>query len=308
MKTESVDLILKETCSNSLREAVKKDFALRELDILILAHKYAPDYNKRLELLNVVEKQAEDAAIRAWAARLTKFEKRKMEIFTSFRLNTVYEVKIKETPDAAEESYLAKTYLGALKKIDYFFEYYKVEQNENSRFEIARRKAEDTFLADKFEDDWLGSCVLKKGKILTEVSILEICSENTEGSQCDKEIECSECDTPCIHVQVLNLPRFLENLDLVSYTDKYTFEKKYVVVFPEFGDEDDDCAYCVSLDDVTPDTSNEDEFWNFFNAHKHIEYPRIEKVSIVDVPEEIRQAYNQFVSLYKLFYKSETAE
>ena len=64
MNKKIENAIIKATCSKSLQNAIKAaNFKITEFDLLLLAYKHAPDFAKRLELLRLIELNAEDAAV-----------------------------------------------------------------------------------------------------------------------------------------------------------------------------------------------------------------------------------------------------
>ena len=150
--------ILEATCSKSLQNAIQQSkFEVSDFDLLFLAYKHAPDYNTKLDLLSVIESNVEDGAIKEYAAKCIDFEKEKLQRFVDPGENCVFEVKIKETPDSWEERYLAKTFNGVLKKVEYFSEYYEcTKMGINSRFEIVKRRVVDETKIEEFDEDWRG--------------------------------------------------------------------------------------------------------------------------------------------------------
>jgi hypothetical protein len=309
LKDEIANQIICATCSKSLRNAIDKiAFKVADFDLLILAYKHAPDYDKRLELLRLIQDNAEDSAVREQAEKCIRYEKDQLSRFVEDEEDCIFEVKIKEKPTDYEESYLAKTYRGALNKVKFFCEEGEFKATENLRFSITKRRVADEKNAKDFSEDWRGSADFKADGILLDVwhnDVQNLCFY-LYGFVCGHI--CMDCEKePFPHIAP-SLPHFLKNEDLVCY-DK-NGAKEYLVTYGTYGegkltDDTDDCAYCIDLDKEIFDCriKTKEAFYEklLFGLHTHIEYPRLEVVSVGDLPADKKEAYERLLQLYKLY-------
>jgi len=300
--------IIQATCSNTLQSAIKKaNFKFADFDLLILAYRNAPDYNTRLELLRLVESATSDEKTKSQAKRCIGYEKEKWERFVAAEKNCIFEAKIKSEPNAYEERYIAKSFDSINKTIRNFCEHYEVALNDQSRFDITKRKFTDGMTAEDFDEDWRGEASYKGEATLIDV-LYEDFRDRTLLMDVDgcEEKDCDECEhQPCFINKPPKLPPFLKNLDLVCYEDSDGI-KNYSVYFGDMEtDELDECAYLVKIYDkaiCSKTLKTKDLFFErIFNLHEHIEFSRLDVIKMADLPNEIKETYRTFKRLYARF-------
>ncbi|MDR2090906.1 MAG: hypothetical protein LBP62_04550 [Clostridiales bacterium] len=303
--------IIKATCSKALQRAIRAaKFRVSDFDLLILAYKHAPDFAARLDLIKLIQENTGDKPTRAQAKRCIGFEKAKYELFRSGEQDCVFEVKIKDEPNALEERYLAKTYDGALKKIRFFCKHYKfVKFNENTRIIIEKRLVSDEKSVKEFGEDHRGEARFK-GKVVLDKIDHKKMNEYTLLNKPDCKRKCTDCNARCFIYKAPELPPFLKNFDVVRYEgDYYGGGNNFsiVLITEDTGntkDDGDDCAYCIEINpDILDREIDTDEkfFEALFNAHEHIEYPRLETVAADVLPEKTKAAYEKIMSLFERF-------
>jgi len=276
-----------------------------------------PSDNVRLELLHFIEENTKDERIKKQAIKCTEYEVAKFNRFILNEDDCVFETTIKETPKHFEERYLAKTYQGALNKIKYFCEKYECSLEKTSWIKITKRKAKDDLSAEEFGTDWCGEAEYNEE--------LELVSVEHDGVSkrmlCDDACRCDEdYEKPrdkCLSNHDPKLPRFIKNMDLISYIgqhhDNYN-EIKYAI---NMGWDDDDgsevCGsnYCIPLDEellkIAQSIKTEEDYYNnlLLCRHEHIDYVGIDNVISNNLPAENKKAYKVFMKLYKKFHKKE---
>ncbi|MCL2695232.1 MAG: hypothetical protein FWE69_02780 [Clostridiales bacterium] len=297
--------IVSETCSATLQNAIEEtSFMVSDFDLLILAYKYAPDYNTRLELLRLIAADTEDEKTRAQAERCIAFEKEKWEMFISAEDNCIFEAKIKDGPTSWEERYIARSFEGAIKKIKSFCAYYEVTFDEQSRFDIEKRKFTNETEIKNFEEDWHGAASYKGDFVLVDVMHDHMSETESLADDCDGK--CLDCEQrPCFLNKPPVLPAFLKNMDIVRYKE-HDGVTRYGIFFGDMRtDEADDRAYLVSLRcDAFDDRKfqTQEQFYErLFYLHDHIQFPQLDVIAAAELPDDLRENYNIFKRLYDRF-------
>ena len=110
--------------STSLKNQIRlTNHRLSDADLLSIAYCYAADYDARIELLQMLE-QHFTGDLRDHTSKLIYVQHQMLESFLKPEDNTVYELHIKDTPDAYDERYLCKSFDAALRVIPLFFQKY----------------------------------------------------------------------------------------------------------------------------------------------------------------------------------------
>ena len=110
MTDELYDRVLSLLPSEDLREAVRRtDYRLPDRDLLAIAWRYAPNYDARIALLRELGEGLE-GDLRAYVSRLLDTQHQMLEGFSRQEEGTVYELFVKETPDACDEGTLCRSY------------------------------------------------------------------------------------------------------------------------------------------------------------------------------------------------------
>ena len=299
MKTKRMDTamtneIIELLPSADLKAKIKEtNHQFTEEELLQIIYSYAPTFDTKLEMLARFAKIAKPD-VAALANVYVEHEKNNLAYFLQAEEGVVYELCIKEHPDACEEKYLCASYPAALVCIDCFYEEYadvNAKETEKSRYTITKRKifAE----GDIFDEDACAECVLGPNKVLLEVS------DYKHHVDCDCEHECSECKEllPCRGVDI-SYPCFAHNYDIIKYSDYELKEHFGINVCLNDGK----CDGMASEFYVIPlGSQNVREYrWeDFSDEHEHIELPRATLATLEDLNETERKNYDAFVAFWK---------
>ena len=299
MKTKRMDTamtneIIELLPSADLKAKIKEtNHQFTEEELLQIIYSYAPTFDTKLEMLARFAKIAKPD-VAALANVYVEHEKNNLAYFLQEEAGVVYELCIKEHPDACEEKYLCASYPAALVCIDRFYEEYadvNAKETEKSRYTITKRKifAE----GDIFDEDACAECVLGLNKVLLEVS------DYKHHVDCDCEHECSECKEllPCRGVDI-SYPCFAHNYDIIKYSDYELKEHFGINVCLNDGKCDGKASefYVIPLG-----SQNVREYrWeDFSDEHEHIELPRATLATLEDLNETERKNYDAFVAFWK---------
>ncbi|MCL2370044.1 MAG: hypothetical protein FWC80_02290 [Firmicutes bacterium] len=315
--------ILKAICSKSLFDTIeKKSFEMQDFDLLILAYRYAPTYDRLIELLSYIVSSTKDERTKSQAEKCITYKEDEFKKFISDEKDCVFEAIIKEKPKAIEERFLAKTYQGAYNKVKLFCKEYNIVFDKSSLVEIFKRKATDDLSPKQygFDED-------EQGRIRLNAK-LEIKDVDHYSFDDERKWLCSTCkcyddedeklDTECFLHRDPELPKFVKHLDLITYCNSYLNEyygaTKYAINM-EWSDDDGsdllktDSNYCIELDKATykhaMSIKSKDDYEKgiLFGHHTHIDYVNIDLVSYGELPEEIKKTYDVFMKLYKQYDK-----
>ncbi len=265
--------------STSLKKQIQlTNHCLSDADLLSTAYCYATNYDTRIELLQMLE-QHFTGELRDYTSRLIQVQRQMLDSFLEPEDNAVYELHIKDTPDAYDERYLCKSYDAALRIIPLFFKEYDCQENALSRYTIVKRR----ILSGKadFSEDKLGELVLLPGMRVYSVSML---SFDHQAEECTGQ--CLECNRPCAHCHETIFPPFIQHGDAVKYYDFFGKES-YGIAFELDNLPCSDC-YVIPLDS---DAVRYHDFANIHNDHQHIPAPLTERIEEEALPEEMRADY-----------------
>ena len=267
-----------------------------ENELLQIIYRYAPTFDTRIDLLERFSRTA-GADVVALAKVYIEYENENFSRFTEASEGFVYELYIKDTPEAYEEKYLCSSYQAALVCIDRFYEEYAdidTKENEKSRYRIIKRKVFSE--NDIFEEDAYAECVLGANKTVLEVS------DYRNPADCDSEIMCSECTEICPRrCDDLFFPCFVHNYAVIKYRDYKGLEHFGVNICLEKCDAMAQELYVIPLDSSE---IREHRFDADFFDHEHIELPLATLASPDDLDETMRKDYFDFVS----YLRSQTQE
>lgn len=286
MINDIIALLPSQALKEKIRET-KHQFAENEL--LQIIYRYAPTFEERLALL---ERFAQQSAsdVSALARVYIEHEQEKFKRFIEAPEGFVYELRIKESPEAYEEKYLCASYSAALACIDGFYEEYEgIGDGENSRtrYEILKRKIFSE--GDKFEEDVYAEMVLGAGKTVLEVS------DHRLPHECKSDLLCSECNEICVQRwDDVYYPCFVHDRDIVRYLDGegntcYGVNLCVCDVCDGLVSE----LYVIPLDSAT---IRERRFENDFYDHQHIEVPLATLASPEVLEDTMRKNYFDFLA------------
>lgn len=264
--------------SNCLRKRIEESgHVFSETELLGIAYQFAPTYERRLQLLQLLAECA--PSVSDHAKRCIAWEENKLREFRQTGESQLYELQIKTEPDAYEERYLCATYDAALEMIDGFYREYSCKENETSRYRIVKRKVLQP--GEDFDEDSLGECDLGPGKVLLSVTSW---SDETENGECTHD--CLECENRCAQLIEVDFPAFLPDYAAVQ-RHHWDGSSYYGIYFPY--DYPGDTCYIVPLDaeKLKKRDYKEADFW----GHDHAPAPEVDQVTVEELPAELREAY-----------------
>ena len=265
--------------STSLKNQIRLiNHRLSDADLLSTAYRYAADYDTRVELLQMLEQQF-TGDLRDYTSKLIHVQRQMLEVFLKPEDNTVYELHIKDTPDAYDERYLCKSFDAAIRIIPLFFQEYDCEENSLTRYTIVKRRV----LSEEadFSDDELGELVMLAGMRVYSVNMW---SFDHQAEECAGQ--CLNCNSPCADCHETIFPQFIQHGDAVKFYD-LSGKESYGIALA-FNNLPCSEYYVIPLDS---DAVRYHDFDNIHDAHQHIPAPLTERIEEAALPEEIRTDY-----------------
>lgn len=265
--------------STSLKNQIRLiNHRLSDADLLSTAYRYAADYDTRVELLQMLEQQF-TGDLRDYTSKLIHVQRQMLEVFLKPEDNTVYELHIKDTPDAYDERYLCKSFDAAIRIIPLFFQEYDCEENSLTRYTIVKRRV----LPEEadFSDDELGELVMLAGMRVYSVNMW---SFDHQAEECAGQ--CLNCNSPCADCHETIFPQFIQHGDAVKFYD-LSGKESYGIALA-FNNLPCSEYYVIPLDS---DAVRYHDFDNIHDAHQHIPAPLTERIEEAALPEEIRADY-----------------
>lgn len=265
--------------STSLKNQIRLiNHRLSDADLLSTAYRYAADYDARVELLQMLEQQF-TGDLRDYTSKLIHVQRQMLEVFLKPEDNTVYELHIKDTPDAYDERYLCKSFDAAIRIIPLFFQEYDCEENSLTRYTIVKRRV----LSEEadFSDDELGELVMLAGMRVYSVNMW---SFDHQAEECAGQ--CLNCNSPCADCHETIFPQFIQHGDAVKFYD-LSGKESYGIALAFNNLPCSEC-YVIPLDS---DAVRYHDFDNIHDAHQHIPAPLTERIEEAALPEEIRADY-----------------
>ncbi|MBR2048318.1 MAG: hypothetical protein IJ960_06935 [Oscillospiraceae bacterium] len=271
--------------SDGLRNAIEeKKYTFTEVDLLGIAFHFAPSFEERLRLLKLLEDYA--PSVSAHAARCIDWQNRSLEAFRSNGEGEIYELRIKNEPDAYEERYLCATFDAALEMIDGFWQEYDFSSElKQTRYVIEKRHILRT--GEPFQEDSLGECILSAGKVLVSVDGLR---DESENGSCPHD--CSDCAISCVANIEVSFPAFLpERTPVRWYAPDGSV--KYGVHLNFHHAKEMDFCYIIPFDTELLTGRAYEQHWGG-HWHEHILCPYVEEVPVDELPEKLRENYFGF--------------
>ena len=252
-----------------------------DAELLSIAYNYAPNYDERLRLLQLLEKFAPDVS--EFALRCVHFQHECLERFCQHKENEVYELRIQDDPEAYEERYLCANYQTALDLIDgYYREYDFVSEQDCVRYVITKRKVLQP--TDAFQEDEVQQCILGAGKVVLSAEIWR--SEND----------------PKHELAVVEYPNFIPHLSAVRYQKEDHTIGRGVCLAEGIGLTD--AFYVIPFDqEILRSREYEDHLGNHW--HEHIPGPCLEVCPLEDLTEQEKCDYLAFIAYWKQKEQSE---
>lgn len=265
--------------STSLKNQIRLiNHRLSDADLLSTAYRYAADYDARVELLQMLEQQF-TGDLRDYTSKLIHVQRQMLEVFLKPEDNTVYELHIKDTPDAYDERYLCKSFDAAIRIIPLFFQEYDCEENSLTRYTIVKQRV----LSEEadFSDDELGELVMLAGMRVYSVNMWFF---DHQAEECAGQ--CLNCNSPCADCHETIFPQFIQHGDAVKFYD-LSGKESYGIALA-FNNLPCSEYYVIPLDS---DAVRYHDFDNIHDAHQHIPAPLTERIEEAALPEEIRADY-----------------
>lgn len=258
-----------------------------EMELLGIAYRFAPTYEERLRLLRLLADHSTSVA--EYARRCIAWQQKCLALFCRAGACELYELRIKDAPDAYEERYLCAAYDTALEMIGAFYKEYECEATEASRYTIAKRKILQA--GGAFQEDELGLCVLGPGKTLISV---DLWTDETENGPCGHS--CCDCGNTCIECLDIYFPAFLPDRSAVRYHQPDGSVHYGVSLFGDGGLSD--TCYIIPLDSEMLVKRNYDAQWGY-HWHEHIPCPYVESVEAESLPADLRENYFAFLQYWE---------
>ena len=282
MTDELYDRVLSLLPSVDLREAIRRTgYRLPDGDLLAIAWRYAPDYDARIALLRELGEGMEEE-YRAFVSQILDTQREMLEGFSRQEEGTVYELFVKETPDACDEGTLCRSYEEALRMIPLIYQEYPFcKEGEETRYRVVKRR----ILSDQtgFLEDEMGEARLLPGKKLYDVELYDL---DHRPEEC--EGRCLSCEFTCAECHDVLFPTFVRHGEAVKYKrDPFLGGQAFGIVFDLGEDAAADC-YVIPL---MSDAVRYHDFENIHNAHQHIPAPLVERIEPSALPEKLRADY-----------------
>ena len=268
--------------SNALKKRISEiDYRFSDLDLLLIAHKYAPTWHEMMDGFCLIAKHAKPE-IAALAKRCLNWQEKVFAAFMKGEDDVVFELCIQDTPDSWKEKYLCSSYEAALQIIPAFHAHYETEEPDTARYEIYKRRVLPALTPETFTEDYVGHCTLVPGSTLLRVTVDD--SVVREPSECDGL--CYECKNTVCLAQELYFPAFLPELALIR-GEGLDGKTAYAITLNP-SQTTLTCLYGYPLDSEKVKYRSFEKLWE---AHDHYEMPTSEPISPDELPEDLRDNY-----------------
>lgn len=255
-------------------------------ELLGIAFHFAPSFAERLRLLGLLADHAPSVADHA--ARCIDWLEKCLEQFRRVGDHELYELRIKDTPDAYEERYLCDTFDTALEMIDQFYaEYDFAPETPQARYVIEKRRILQS--CQSFREDSMGECVLLAGKVLLSV---DAPPHETENGACGGH--CTECPNPCVSDLEIQFPTFIDDRAPVQYR-LYDGSLHYGIHLAFSPSETQESYYIIPLDGEMLKSRDYDKYWTY-HWHEHILCPDVDTIPASALDANLRENYHAFVA------------
>ena len=274
--------------SNSLKNMIKKTNKIFEpIELVKIVFNYSESYEQRLNLLSLIEANINDDSLKKYIMHIINTQREILDKFLEQEEKCVYELHINETPDSYEERYLCNSYMDAKNMIALFYQEYGGRESKLSKYKIEKRKIFKG--KEKFEEDYLGHCILNFKR---EICKVEIDNVNSYANICDGRCG-DECKMLCINNVYIDFPCFLKDMDIVDYVD-YNGKSHYGVYLENMSNIKEE-YYIIPLDCMAMRYYIfERDFYN----HEHIEAPFVEKAELDNIPDDIKNIYKAYIDYH----------
>lgn len=285
MTNEIIELLPSIELKNKIKET---NYKFSEDNLLQIIYTYAKSFDDRISLLERFSKIANEETSKL-AKMYIDFELQNLRNFTAPSDGFVYELLIKDKPDAYEERYLCSSYNAALNYIDRFYEQYasiNAKETEESRYRIIKRKVFSE--NDSFEEDEYFECELGPNKTLLKVI------DSHFSPHCPEDIEsCSDCKALCHNRgDQIKYPNFIPNKSILKYRDHNGINCFGININWVPTSETVDDFYVIKLNSG-PMLEKDYEEAQF--CHVHIPAPLANLADVSDLDDKTRERYYEFI-------------
>ena len=287
------DRIVKLIPSKDLRNAIiEKQYTLSDIALLSTAFYCAPNYHSRIEHIRLLA-ESFSGRIKDYANRIMDTQQKMLDAFFQYQLGTVFELHIKDTPDAYDEGYLCSSFDAATKMISLFYQEYGMTENSSSKYRVVKRRVFSGNTEETFAEDYLGDISLLPNGVIYDVHVDGSFAEDCDGL-------CFGCgNSCCIRRDDIPFPSFTAHGDLVKYLSLEAGTVDFGVVLQYDNAPTSEC-YIVPLN---CNAMQYHDFKNAHYAHEHIRTPFVEKVPLDMLPEDMQENY----LLYSEYLKEHSA-
>lgn len=275
MTNEIINLLPSKQLKDKIREC---GHVFSETDLLYIISLYAPNFDKKLEMLSrfagIASPEVADAA-----RKFIGFYQAHHDAFFTKTDGAVFKVKIWQdnVPGQFEPDFdfIAVSFESALIGIDRYYREYEETETDKARYRIIKTHL---FTGDESDDDefpdYLGECLLGAGKILLEIEDERVPYDFPDD---DNAI------APYNAYGNLAVPDILHNRDIVLY------EAGYGVVLEHIPDSLSSYTYVIPLNSKYLAHGNYAEAWR---DHSHPYAHSIIKIILPDeLPEDMHNNY-----------------
>ena len=269
--------------SESLKNAINESGLIFEpMELFKIIYEYIDKYDDRIVFLKDLASIIDDEKLKDYITYCIEWLENKFEEFKCGSNDYIYELQIKETPETGAERFICKSFNSALDLIDEYYKIYDFEPDTQAFYEIIKHKV----FTDSIDEvrDFCGSCTLDYQKNICEVTF----PYEPDYYSCDGV--CFECECQCIINVSVKFPDYIKYKDLVKY-QSYNKSIKYGICLDEPECQGEYC-YIIPLDCFALRYNNFDKAHEF---HKHIPFPYVEKVSEIDLSNEYRKIYREYL-------------
>ncbi len=269
--------------SKSLRDKIKEtDYHFSDLSLLAIIFNCSKNFDSRIALLKYFQSNT-TGEIKDYAERIVQTQLQMRDAFISNDSGSVYELHIKETPDAYDETYLCSSFEAAIKMISLFYKEYETEETSLVRYKIVKQRVFSVSDGEAFAEDELGEAVLLAGNILYSVEMYGYNAEKCDDSCCD-------CTQLCIRSHDIEFPCFTEDKDIVEYIES-NGSRKFGINCQWDNEPGSEC-YIYPMDS---EQIRYHDFENVFYSHEHIPAPLVEIIDPETLPPKAKEDYFAFL-------------
>ena len=284
-----VALLPSKTIKNYVKE---NNFAFRDCDLFNIIKEYADYFDERLALLKQSLEVITDTQVKKQIKQFIKEENWNLEYFLNQEPNYVYDVEISEN-----ERYLAPTFEAAKSTINSYWKCYKEYEKRRTKsttYRISKRRIANRVSAKDIDkiDETAAAELGYKQKLKRVYAYVSHTSPNI------------------IEEEVISYPQIFKKGAFVRYIPDWKFyhinddvhvikidnNDDFIYGINSFDNSDEDVACILMLNSPyvttrTIDTVDEYGRYPFLMSHDHIDFGRVELVSLDEVSTEIKEDY-----------------